>query len=231
MNDLDQLNRFKLTDLAKEHDTKLDLVVEVDYLGHIDVESKYLQLSTIQWLIAQVKLIETHKRIGSCYMEINVRKNSLIVYRKRAHEPNATSTNGVRIQVENGHNSFELIDVDDNDDDFRDRDENGDGAVEILNHKLSNVFKLTNLTNDPLCFGYFYKKNATSFNFYTLHAFRSSKTNLANVVYEFQMQALKLHENLQFEKIYEFRLVKKVILKFQFFFLIFKIFFFTFSKT
>lgn len=153
--------------------------MELDYLGFIDVESKYLQVSTIQWLIAQVKLIETHKRIKSVILEVNVRKNSLSVCKKE----NSTSINN---------------------------SEANDEEKLLINNTLSDIFKLTSLTSDPLCFGYFYRKTTASFNLYTLHAFTSNKSNLAQVLYDFQMQALRIHENLHYEKIFDFKMVTKV---------------------
>lgn len=168
------LTNQRLIELAKKDDNKLDLCVDLDvYLGTLDVESKYLQVSTIQWLVAQVKLVETDNRVRDVVMEVNVRKNSLWVFRK----------------LSDGHREL------------------------VLHHTLSSIFKLTALGSDPLCFAYFYRKNSSSFNLYTLHAFASGRANLANVIGEFQMQALRLHENLTYEKVFDFKLVAKVIKK------------------
>lgn len=155
----------------KVDDKKLDLCVDVQYLGCLDVESKYLHSSIIPWLIAQVKLIETDKRIQPALIDVNTRKNTLLVYK---HSSMATE--------------------------------------EILNHRLTDIFKLNILPNDPLCFAYFYRKNNTSFNYYTLHVFYSNKSNLCKVLLDFQTQALKIHENLLYEKLFDFKLVTKVIL-------------------
>jgi len=79
----------RLVDLASQHQTrnrqnatdKLDLVIQLDYLGYLTIESKYLQSSTIPWLIGQVKLLETDKRIPACHIEISVDKNSLCAFK------------------------------------------------------------------------------------------------------------------------------------------------------
>ena len=60
---------------------KLDLVIQLDYLGYLTIDNKYLQASTIPWLIGQVKLLETDKRIPACHIEISVYKNSLCGYK------------------------------------------------------------------------------------------------------------------------------------------------------
>jgi hypothetical protein len=173
MTTITMLNQQRLIDMAKKDENKLDLCVDLDqYLGTLDIESKYLQLSTIQWLIGQVKLLETHRRIDRVVLEVNVTRNSLCVYKKELGGPR------------------ELV----------------------FQHTLSNIFKLTPLNNDPQCFAYFYRKNAGSFNLYTLHAFRSARANLAHVIYDFQMQALRLHESLRYEKVFDFKLVAKVII-------------------
>lgn len=150
----------------------LDLTVEADYLGNIEIESKYLQTCVIPWLIAQVKLIESDKRIRPVYLEANVHKNTLSIYKTAKTESNHTNC--------------------------------------LFNHKLSDIFKLSCLPNDPLCFAYFYRKSNTSLNVYTLHVFGSNKTNLCQVIQDLQNQALKLHENLVFEKLFDFKLVTKV---------------------
>ena len=70
---MNTFNRLKLSDLAKQYQAPntsvksdvLDLVLyDLDYLGNLDVESKYLQASTIPWLIAQVRLLELNKRVN-----------------------------------------------------------------------------------------------------------------------------------------------------------------------
>lgn len=180
----------RLFELAKKDDNKLDLCVDLDvYLGTLDIESKYLQLSTIQWLIAQVKLVEAapHARVHDVVMEVNVRKNSLCVY-KRPQAGSFDSSNNNEQQRNGCHT-----------------------AEPLVQHTLSNIFKLTALTSDPMCFAYFYRKNTHSFNMYTLHAFRSSRANLAQVICDFQMQALRMHESLNYEKVFDFKLVTKVI--------------------
>ena len=149
---------------------KLDLVVDCEYLGNLDVESKYLTTSVIKWLIAQVKLVDSNKKVSNCFLEINVNKNCLTLNKR---------------------------------DDILHQQE-------ILNHKLSDLFKLTYLANDQACFGYFYRKNNTTFTFYTLHVFVSNKYNLCQVINDFQQQAIKLHENLIYEKMFDFKLVTKV---------------------
>ncbi|RNA25400.1 TBC1 domain family member 1 isoform X4 [Brachionus plicatilis] len=150
---------------------KLDLVVECEYLGNLDVESKYLTHSIIKWLIAEIKLIDNEKKLKDCFFEVNVNKNNLCLCKK---------------------------------DDAQ--------RQEIFNHKMSEIFKITYLPNDPVCFGYFYRKNNTSFNYYTLHAFTSSKSNLSQVISDFQQRAIKLHENLIYEKLFDFKLVTKLVI-------------------
>lgn len=163
--------------LTKNNESrKLDLVVDCDYLGYLDVESKYLTHSIIKWLIAEIKLIENEKKLPGCYIEVNVSKNNLCLCKK---------------------------------DEFK--------RQEMFNHKLSELFKLSYLPNDPVCFGYFYRKNNTSFNYYTLHVFSSSKSNLSQVINDFQQKAIKLHENLIYEKLFDFKLVTKVKFKSNFF--------------
>lgn len=152
-------------------ENKLDLVIYLDYLGYIDVESKYLQAATIPWLIAEIKLIEISKKISPAYMEINVKKNSLNLYKAKSVEKES---------------QCEII----------------------LSHKLTDIFKLTCLPSDPFCFAYFYRQE-NSFN-YNLYAFYSNKFNINQVLHEFQIQALRMHESLKFEKIFDFKLVTKV---------------------
>lgn len=72
------------------------------------------------------------------------------------------------------------------------------------------MFKLTSLPHDPPYFGYFYRKNNTSFNYYTFHVFCSNKSNLSQVLIDFQTQALKVHDNTLYEKLFDFKLVTKV---------------------
>ncbi len=172
-----ELNRLKLSDLARQDDRKLDLVVELDYFGNIDVESKYLQVSIIPWLIGQVKLIEVEKRIKSVTLELNVKKNTVYVYNRNDSYSSSGSSSSQN---------------------------------EIINHRLTEIFKLTSLASDPTYFGYFYRKNNTSFNYYTFHVFHSNKSNLSHVITDFQTQALKLHDNLLYEKLFDFKLIAKV---------------------
>jgi hypothetical protein len=170
-----ELNRTKLSDLARQDDRKLDLVVELDYFGNIDIESKYLQVSIIPWLIGQVKLIEVEKRVRVACLEINVKRNTFFVYNK---------------SIESGGGPPRMN--------------------EIINHRLTEIFKLTNLPSDPQYFGYFYRKNNTSFNYYTFHVFYSNKSNLSQVITDFQTQALKMHDNMLYEKLFDFNLIAKV---------------------
>ncbi len=79
---------FKQTRLAdpasqngKNAPDKLDLAIQLDYLGYLSIDSKYLQASAIPWLIGQVKLLETDKRIKTCHIEVSVHKNSLCGYK------------------------------------------------------------------------------------------------------------------------------------------------------
>jgi hypothetical protein len=169
-------SKLKLSNIAKKFENKkLDLVVDLDYLGYINVESKYLQLATIPWLISEIKLLEIDKKVESVYLEINVKKNSLYVYKL--------------------HKSTKQQ--------YTDQEQE-----EILNHKLTDIFKLTYLTTDKYCFAYFYRQK-NSFN-YNLYAFYSNKSNLAQVIYDFQIQALRTHESLKYEKVFDFKLVTKV---------------------
>ncbi|CAF0988440.1 unnamed protein product [Brachionus calyciflorus] len=158
--------------LKFEENKKVDLVVDCDYLGNFDIESKYLTTSIIKWLIAEIKLIDSGKKIPNCLLEVNITKNNLVMYKK---------------------------------DDLLQQEI-------VFNHKLSDLFKLTYLTSDPMCFGYFYRKNNTSFNYYTLHVFKSNKSNLCQVLNDFQHQAIKLHENLIYEKMFDFKLVTKLVI-------------------
>jgi hypothetical protein len=179
-----ELTRIKLADLARQDDRKLDLVVELDYFGNVDVESKYLQVSIIPWLIGQVKLIEVEKRVRSVCLELNVKKNTFYVYNR--NEYYTTSSSSSSSSSSNG------------------------GQNEIINHRLTEIFKLTSLPSDPTYFGYFYRKNNTSFNYYTFHVFHSNKSNLSQVITDFQTQALKLHDAMLYEKLFDFKLIAKV---------------------
>jgi hypothetical protein len=161
------------------NESKLDLVIYLDYLGYIDVESKYLQAATIPWLIAEIKLLEFENKISPAYMEINVKKNTLNIFR-----------------VKNA-----------------DQNDNSQSGEAILSHKLTDIFKLTCLPSDPFCFAYFYRQE-NSFN-YNLYAFYSNKFNINQVVHEFQVQALRMHESLKYEKIFDFKLVTKVSIIFE----------------
>ena len=62
---------------------RCDLAVELDYLGCMTIESKYLQHSVIPWLTAQINLFPSNNRVLSSYVEINVKNNSLIAYRNQ----------------------------------------------------------------------------------------------------------------------------------------------------
>ena len=176
-------HKLKTFDDSSPHcsQRKIDLVVYLDYLGFINVESKYLQAATIPWLIAEIKLLEAEKKIETAYMEINVKKNSINLYRSS----NAVFTESTK-RSSDAQTESELI----------------------LSHKLTDVFKLTSLANDPLYFAYFYRQD-NSFN-YNLYAFYSSKFNITQVLHEFQIQALRIHESLKYEKIFDFKLVTKV---------------------
>ena len=84
----------------------IDLVVDVDYLGSMDVESKYLQVAIIPWLIGQMKLIELdQKRIKTACLEIIVKKNSFSVYAKSA------SSSSQSININNEILSHRLTDM------------------------------------------------------------------------------------------------------------------------
>ena len=206
---MNTFNRIKLADLAKHHQRatasssssatstsgtktdKLDLVLyDLDYLGSLDIESKYLQSSTIPWLIAQVRLLELNKRVNSITLEVNVRKNSLIGFK---HELKPKQ------QFANSTTNKEAL--------------TSTKRIEFINHKLTNMFKLSQMQSEKTCFAYFYRQDGGSFN-YTLHAFSSNKSNLVQVLFEFQMDALKIHEHHnQYEKMFDFKIVNKVIAK------------------
>ncbi len=189
---MNSFNKIKLSDLVhtsnnnNNHD-KLDLVLyELEYLGNLEIESRYLQSCTIQWLIAQVRLLELNKRVNSVTLEINVKKNSLLVFKN---------------EMKTKHFSLTSL-------------KESNRRVEFLRHKLTNIFKLTQLANEKTCFAYFYRLES-SFN-YTLHVFNSNKSNLVQVLSEFQMDALKIHENQSihqnspYEKLFDFQVVSKV---------------------
>jgi hypothetical protein len=160
-------NNNSLSYLAAQNDkNNLELTVSLDYLGSLDIESKYLQSVTIPWFIGSLLLLERNKRMYSVFMEINVGNNLINVYKK--------------------------------------------DKTQICYHQLSNIFKLSVCKTDSLCFGYFYRENGDSFN-YKLYAFYSNKSNLAQVIYDYQMKALKLHDNnFQYEKSFNFKLIVKV---------------------
>jgi hypothetical protein len=164
------MEKLRLSDLIKY---KIDLFVELDYLGVLtNVESKYINQNTCTWLIAQVKLNESishaQRSIIKCYMEINVKENSVHIIRKDLER------------------------------------------VDLFNHKLTSLYKLSQLKSDPFVFGYFYPTQHDSVITYDLHVFRSNRTNLKSVLNGFHMQALKLHERVDYQKSYQFKLVKKV---------------------
>lgn len=179
------LYSMKLNEMARP----LNLMIEMDYLGYLDIESKYLQTCTLQWLIAQVKLLELDKRVTNACMEINVKTNTIYAYKL---------TNDSASQRYD-HSSSRL---------FLDNDTADYSKVELFSHALSNIFKLTYLDNDPNCIAYFYRKNE-SFS-YTLHVLTSKKSNMFQVLNDFQKQASKLHDHLYFQKVFDFKLVDKV---------------------
>lgn len=82
--------------------------------------------------------------------------------------------------------------------------------IDLFNHKLTYLYKLSQLKSDPFVFGYFYPTQHDSVTSYDLHVFRSNRTNLKSVLNGFHMQALKLHEKVDYKKSYQFKLVKKV---------------------
>ena len=156
-------------------DSKLDLVIQLDYLGFLEIESKYIQTHALPWLIAQVKLFEINKRIFNVYLEINVKSNTINCYRSINKDlTNKKST-----------------------------------KVDLIEHSLTNIFKLCILPGDPNCFGYFYRVNDSFI--YTLHVFRSKQCNLAKAIIDFQSQALKIHDTFSYKKVFEFVLIAKVI--------------------
>jgi hypothetical protein len=184
----------KLSELIKKSDnTKLDLVVQLDYLGFLEIESKYLQNATIQWLLAQIKLFEQNKRINSIFIEINVKKNLLIAYKT------FKSSNSLPASSSHSNNNITS--------ETKDRE---DQKEIFISHKLTKVFKLTCLHNDQFCFGYFYRE--TNNFMYRLHGFYSNKSNLAQTLFEFQNHALKLYEYSDYAntKIFEYKLIGKV---------------------
>ena len=171
--------QMRLSDLADMSDeNKLDVATELDYLGSLSTESKYMQASTIPWLIAHVKLLETERRVRPAYMELNVRKNTLALYRIVAF-PYSTAT-GKRTNMQL-----------------------------LFTHRLTDIFKLTSLKSDAACFAYFYRDAAATFT-YDLHVFSCAlKSNLAHTMYDLQLQALKLHQHLRYERTFEFHLIGK----------------------
>ena len=183
------LYNMKLSELARP----LNLFVEVDYLGYLDIESKYLQASTLQWLIAQVKLLEVDKRILNACMEVNVKTNTIYAYKL------TNGSGSYQSRLDESPSRLFLANSDQTESSAR---------IELFSHALSNIFKLTYLDNDPNCFAYFYRKNE-SFS-YTLHVFSSKKSNMFQVLNDFQKQASKLHDHLYFQKVFDFKLVDRV---------------------
>ena len=146
----------------------LNLIYELDYLGYIEIESKYLQSSIIPWLISTIKLIETNQHVDSIYFKINSKNNCLIACKPTSDDDHDESNND-----------------DDDDDDDSERSE-----IIIFSHKLTNIFKITQLTNDPLCFGYVYR-DFNEPNNCRLFAFRSNKVNLVQMLIQLQYKAIK----------------------------------------
>ena len=88
-------------------------------------------------------------------------------------------------------------------------DENKKRKIKIFSHELTKIFKLSKLAEDEQFFAYFYK--CTDSTLYTLHAFYSNKSNLADYLNELHIKALKLHEtSINDEKIFHFYLVSKL---------------------
>lgn len=140
--------------------------------GFLNIESRYIQVSIIPWLIAQVRMLEIDKRILTCYVEASIHKNAF---------------NCVK-------NIF---------------DGNNKRKIKIFSHELTKIFKLSKLPENENLFAYFYK--CTDSTLYSLHAFYSNKSNLANYLNELHIKALKLHDTLSNdEKVFDFDLVSKL---------------------
>jgi hypothetical protein len=148
----------------------LNLIYELDYLGYIEIESKYLQSSIIPWLISTIKLIETNQHIDSIYFKINSKNNCLIACKPPSHNNNNDENN--------------------NDDDSDEDHYNERSEIIIFSHKLTNIFKISQLTNDQLCFGYVYR-DFNEPNNCRLFAFRSNKVNLVQMLIQLQYKAIK----------------------------------------
>jgi hypothetical protein len=163
IHNVDEMMDEKMNKIVENNIDDLNFIYELDFLGFLEIESKYLQPSIISWLIATLKLVEIQQHIDSIYFKINSNKNLLI-----ACKPS--------------------------DDDDEDRD--------LFSHKLTNIFKITQLANDPLCFGYIYRDFDLP-NKCCLFAFRSNKVNLVQMLIQVQYKAIK------FEQIREKNLIKK----------------------
>ena len=145
----------------------LNLIYELDYLGSIEIESKYLQSSIIPWLIPTIKLIETHQHVDSIYLKINSKNNCLIACKPPSNDDN-----------------------DDSDDEYERNKDDEQVDITLFSHKLTNIFKITQLINDPLCFGYVYRDFGQQNNC-CLFAFRSNKVNLVQMLIQLQYKAIK----------------------------------------
>ena len=70
----------------------LNLIYELDYLGHLEIESKYLQSSILPWLISTLRLIETDQHVDSIHFKINSKNNSLIACKSSEDEISEDTT-------------------------------------------------------------------------------------------------------------------------------------------
>lgn len=166
----------------------INLVFELNYLGYLEIESKYLQRSIIPWLISELKLFELKQHINSIYCVLNANEN--LFY---SLKPGIVNTNGgdfyddyMNGYCDNNANSSEF------------GDENY-----IFKHKLTNIFKITQLNNDPCCFGYCYRD--LNLNKYKLYAFRTNKINFVQLLIQLQHRAFKLINDLNKDSIKKFQ--------------------------
>ncbi len=139
-----------------------DLTLELDYMGYLEVESKYLQKSIILWLVGQLRYYELNQHRPSIRCEISAENNLFCGY-------NSNNRN---------YNS-QLADCD--------TDE-----IFLFKHKLTQIFKLTHLIDDKLCFAYFYRESNSLL--YKLYLFKTNKPNMIQELLHFQHKAFKLKQ-------------------------------------
>lgn len=68
----------------------LDLIVKLNYLGCVNIDTKYVESSTVEWLIAEIRFLEVDQRKHMIDAELSLIKN-LFTLIERQYDNESTS--------------------------------------------------------------------------------------------------------------------------------------------